>query len=117
MTERAKYLAEGTPQRDPAPITEVLGVVMERASARFGVTLGRVKEGWDDIAGAAWAGTMPVAIRDDVLVVEVPDGSRASVLRFEVDALLKRLERAFGPGVATGVRLRVSRAPETKRMP
>ena len=116
MNERAKYLAEGQPQGDPTPITDVLGTVMERASAQLGSNLMRVREQWDGVAGTVWAGTTPVAIRDGVLVVEVPDGSRASVLRFEVDALLARLEADVGRGVATEVRLRVARPSKTERM-
>lgn len=112
MNERAKYLAEGAPSRDPAPITDVLGVVMENASARYGASLVRLRARWTGLAGATWSGTTPVAIHDGVVLVEVADGARASLLRFETDALLDAIEAEFGEGFARGIRLRVARPPK-----
>lgn len=114
MSGRAKYFSAEPPRREPTPITDVLGVVMEHASVSYGSNLVRLREGWRALAGATWAGTTPVAIRDEMVIVEVPDGARASVLRFEADALLRTIQEEYGPGFARGVRLRVAR-PSTRR--
>lgn len=114
MTGRAKYYRQGPARREPAPITDVLGTVMEQASARYGSRLARLRGSWSTLAGDVWAGTTPVAVKDEVVVVEVPDGGRASLLRFQADALLRAIQEAFGEGFASGIRLRVAR-PEKGR--
>jgi predicted nucleic acid-binding Zn ribbon protein len=109
MSGRAKYYRQGPARREPAPITDVLGTLMEQASARYGSSLVRLRGSWSTLAGEDWADTTPVAVQDDVVVVEVPDGGRASLLRFQADALLRAIQEAFGVGFASGIRLRVTR--------
>lgn len=110
MSGRAKYYSDRPPPREPTPITEVLGAIIESAGGgSFGTGLARLKEDWAAISGETWAGTVPVTIRDGLLIVEVPNGSRASLLRFEADALQARIEAGLGPGLVTGIRLRVAR--------
>jgi hypothetical protein len=109
MSGRAKYYSDRPPRREPTPITELLGLVVEQAGVTFGTGLARLKEGWEAIAGEAWADTRPMMIRDGLLVVEVPNGARASLLRFESDTLRERIHERFGPGFVTGIRLRVAR--------
>ena len=55
-----------------------------------------------------------MTIREGTLVVEVPNGARASLLRFESDALRARIEARFGAGFVSGIQLRVARPPNRR---
>jgi predicted nucleic acid-binding Zn ribbon protein len=70
----------------------------------------RLVEEWATVAGEPWAGrSRPAGLKDGVLVVEVDDGSVATLLKYQERALLERLARHLGPGLATSVRIRVAR--------
>ena len=114
MSGRAKYLPDRPAPRDPTPITELLGGIVEAAAGSSGTRLARLKVSWQAVAGESWVGTEPMTIRGGTLVVEVPNGARASLLRFESDALRDRIEARFGPGFVTGIQLRVAR-PANRR--
>ena len=71
-------------------------------------TLDRLLAEWPSLAGGAWAErSMPVGVRDGELLVEVADGTTASLLRYQVSDLLDRLERGLGARLVDSVRLRV----------
>lgn len=109
MSGRAKYYSDRPPRREPTPITELLGLVVEQAGVTFGSGLARLKEGWKAIGGETWEDTVPMMIRDGLLIIQVPNGARASLLRFEASALQDRIDARFGPGFVKGIRLRVAR--------
>jgi len=74
------------------------------------VDVARLVETWEELAGEQWGSrSRPVGLDEDVLVVEVDDGSIATLLKYQQKTLLDRLERGFGTRVATSVRIRVSR--------
>lgn len=59
---------------------------------------------WDHIAGAPWSTrSSPLYIRGTTLVVEAVSASMIAFLRYDVEALVGRLEERFGPGVVTRV--------------
>lgn len=59
---------------------------------------------WDQIAGAPWAArSTPLYIRGTTLVVEAISASMIAFLRYDVEALIGRLEERFGQGVVTRV--------------
>jgi len=59
--------------------------------------LARLVEEWAELAGEPWASRAePVGLRDGELVVGVGDGTDASLLRYQVEELLNRLERGLG---------------------
>lgn len=70
----------------------------------------RLVEAWEELAGEPWGSrSRPVGLNEGELLVEVDDGSIATLLKYQQKALLERLERRFGTPVATSVRIRVSR--------
>jgi hypothetical protein len=50
-----------------------------------------------------------MGLRNGTLVVEVADGGAASLLRFQLPSLRRRLNRRFGDGTVADVTLRVRR--------
>lgn len=95
--------------REPVPITEILASVLGGLAQGVDVRLGRLVEGWDEIAGPEWRGTEAIGVRDGVLLVEVDRPGRVSLLRFHVPGLVARIEEALGSGLVREVRLRVRR--------
>jgi predicted nucleic acid-binding Zn ribbon protein len=106
---RAKYLSYGK-RREPTEISEVLGTLIERASGRIDVRQGELLERWKDVVPGDWAevGT-PIGIRDRTLLVEVANGTAASLLKYQVQQLIGVISEAFGEELVTSVKLRVSR--------
>ena len=54
------------------------------------------------------AASRPAGLRDGVLVVEVEDGTAASLLKYQEQALLERLEQGLGSRFVQQVRIRLS---------
>ena len=70
----------------------------------------RLMSEWADLAGEPWADwARPLVLRDGELVVEVRDGTAASLLRFRVGELTTRLDGALGAGLVRSVVIRVAR--------
>jgi hypothetical protein len=103
-------MSEQESRRELAPVGDVLDLVLGRfAGTSQGASL-EIFERWDEIAGPAWRRAGPVKIDEKgILVVEVPDGGVATRLRFETDALVAAIEKEVGPGLVSGIRLRVAR--------
>ena len=60
------------------------------------------------MAGEPWAErAAPVGLNRGELVVEVADGTTASLLKYQVNGLLERLEEGLGARLVETVRLRV----------
>jgi hypothetical protein len=69
----------------------------------------RLLDDWAEVAGEPWAGrSVPVGLQRGELLVEVPDGTTASLLKYQVSSLLARLEQALGARLVDSVRLRVA---------
>jgi len=93
---------------------EQVGGFLDRVLRRLGlperVDVTRLVENWEDLAGEPWGSrSRPVGLADGVLVVEVDDGSIATLLKYQQKTLLDRLERRFDTPVASSVQIRVSR--------
>ena len=93
---------------------EHVGDDLEEMLRRFGMpdpaAAERLVDEWPEVAGEPWASrSRPAGLKDGVLVVEVDDGAVATLLKYQERALLERLEKRLGPGLATSVRIRVAR--------
>ena len=64
---------------------------------------------WEGFVPADWALGVPVGVRDGVLLVEVADGTTASVLRFQVTPLLEAISDEFGADLVRSVRVKIAR--------
>ena len=108
---RAKYLASGDDRRRPVEITDLLGPFLEGVGTGAGMDAARMFEVWLEVAGERWeTRARPVGIRSGILLVEVRRGADASLLKFDVPALITRIAARFGPDLVTGVRFRVATA-------
>jgi hypothetical protein len=95
---------------DPAPIRDVLDQVLRRFGVAQPVDVAQLVSEWDEKAGEPWAGrSRPASLEGGELVVEAFDGSSASLLRYQVADLVRRLDEVLGQGLVTSVRVRVAR--------
>jgi len=105
---RAKYLKTGN-KRQPTEISEILGKVIEIAAVGVDVRQADLIERWADLVPGDWVLSTPVGVRDEVLLVEVTNGTAASVLRYQMGPLLRAIADEFGPGLVRSVRVTISR--------
>ena len=71
----------------------------------------RLADEWVEAAGEPFASlSRPASYRAGELVLAVADGAAASLLKFRISDLIRRLEGRFGPGTVTTIRLRVGGA-------
>ncbi|MEN8237759.1 MAG: DUF721 domain-containing protein [Actinomycetota bacterium] len=105
---RAKYLKTGD-KSQPKEISEILGRVIESAAVGIDVRQAELIDRWPDIVPPDWALGTPVGVRDEVLLVEVPDGTTASVLRYQIDPLMRAISDEFGSDLVRSVRVTISR--------
>ncbi|MBM3695125.1 MAG: DUF721 domain-containing protein [Actinobacteria bacterium] len=93
---------------DLQQIGEGLEAVLRRLGLPAPGSADRLVDDWAQLAGEPWAGhAVPVRLHRGELLLEVADGAAASLLRYQVGALLERLEEALGARLADRVRLRV----------
>jgi hypothetical protein len=90
-----------------------IGDGLEGVLRRLGLpspdALDRLVNDWPALAGEPWASrAVPVGLRRGELVVEVADGSTASLLKYQSGALADRLEQALGARLVDVVRIRLS---------
>lgn len=105
---RANYYQPDPPRRDPEEIDDLLGAIVEKAGAGRDLGISSLVASWDDIVSERWKGrSRPIGVREQTLLVEVPDGSAASLLRYESGDLLRRISDRFGPDLVRTVRFRV----------
>ena len=96
--------------RDLEPVAGFLDQVLRKLGMPDPVDLSRLVDEWPDVAGEPWGTrSRPAGLTDGELLVEVEDGSMATLLRYQQAALVERLERRLGGGLVTSVRIRVSR--------
>jgi Dna[CI] antecedent, DciA len=105
---RAKYL-NTNPQREPQEISDVLGAVIEGATVGIDVRHAEIVARWGAFAPGDWSSATPIGVRDQVLLVEVSDGSVASLLRYQTTQLLSAISEDCGEGLVRSVRIRISR--------
>jgi hypothetical protein len=105
---RAKYLKTGQ-KSQPQEISEILGKVIESAAVGVDVRQAELIGRWTDLVPPDWTLATPVGVRDEVLLVEVHDGATASVLRYQVDPLLRAIFDEFGSGLVRSVRVTIAR--------
>ena len=99
---------------DPEPIRSLLDQVLSRMGVARPVDVAQLVADWDETAGEPWAGrSRPASLEGGELVVEATDGAAASLLRYQVNGLVKRLDESLGQGLVTSVRVRV--APPGRR--
>jgi hypothetical protein len=114
--KRAKYLSHDD-RSDPQEISDLLGRVIEQASVPVDIRQGELVAAWADVAPGEWTLGTPVGVRDGTLLVTVPDGATASLLRYQIEPLLAAVEQHYGPGLVASVKVRVARdrSPEIPR--
>jgi predicted nucleic acid-binding Zn ribbon protein len=89
-------------------IGDRLEAVLRRLGMPAPLDLARLVEEWGALAGEPWASrAIPVGLRDGELVVEVGHGTDATLLKYQVGALLERLEKGLGTRLVQAVRIRV----------
>ncbi len=105
---RANYYQPGPPRRDPEEIDDLLGAIVEQAGASRDLGISALVASWDDIVSERWQGrSRPIGVREQILLVEVPDGTAASLLRYDSADLLRRISDHCGPDLVRSVRFRV----------
>ena len=92
-----------------------IGTGLERLLRDMGMPrlmdIARLAEEWPEASGEPFASlSRPASYRGGELVLEVEDGAAASLLKYRIGDLVKRLAERFGPGTVTAVRLSVARA-------
>lgn len=105
----AKYLRNDD-RRQPEEISSVLGSIIENTSVDVDVRHGDLVDAWSEFAPGDWHLGTPVGVRDRTLLVTVPDGATASLLRYQTGPLLTAVTDRYGRGLVASVRLRVSQA-------
>ena len=89
-------------------IGDDLEAVLRRLGLPAPGVLDRLVREWAQVAGEPWATrAAPVGLNRGELVVEVADGTTASLLRYQVGGLLDRLAEGLGARLVETVRLRV----------
>ena len=113
---RAKYWNPGDRRRDPEEISDLIGGVLEQVSVDADVRHGDIIDRWDRFAPGDWRNAKPVGVREGRLLVVVPDGATASLLRYQIGPLLSAIEDHIGAGIVRDVKLSVE-SPRTGRNP
>lgn len=68
--------------------------------------LQELRNRWEELAGDRWGSdTAPIVVRHGELLVEAVDHRIVRRLRYDTDRLMERLERRFGRGFVTSVRV------------
>jgi hypothetical protein len=92
------------------PMQDAIGAILQRLGVTEPKNINRLLDDWAEVAGPPWdRKAVPVGLRHRELVVEVADGATATILRYQVGDLLKRLDGELGEGVVDTVRIRVGR--------
>lgn len=94
--------------REVVPVGDLLDDVLAKLGGASRFSLLEIMEHWEDIVGSRWkSATRPVKVAGQTLIVEVIDGAAASLLRFELPHLKRRLSELVSETGALEVRLRV----------
>jgi hypothetical protein len=105
---RANYYSSGPKRVEPKKIDDLLGSIIEKAGTSADLGVSRLVSSWDEVVADRWKGrSRPIGVRDQTLLVEVPDGADASLLRYDTADLMRRISSRFGPDLVKAVRFRV----------
>ncbi len=106
---RANYYSEESGRTEPEPIDDLLGAIIAGAGAGADPGIARLVASWSEIVSERWRGcSEPIGVKNHVLLVEVPTGADASILRYDTADLLRRISARFGPDLVRAVRFRVA---------
>lgn len=99
----------GVPERgDLEGVGEALDGVLGRFAGSSGAALQEINAIWDSVTGPEWSTARPARLDGDTLIVEVPDGTVASRLRFDSPRVVAALRSVAG-GRVKRARFRVAR--------
>jgi len=92
---------------------ERIGDGLEAVLRRLGLpavdVLQRLVSDWAELTGEPWASrARPAGLQRGELLVEVADGTSASLLRYQTEELLRRLEEGLGARLVDTVRIRLA---------
>lgn len=105
---RANYYSDKPSRPDPKPIDDLLGTIVEKAGASPDLGVARLVSSWEDVVSDRWRGrSRPIGVRDQTLLVEVPEGADASILRYDSADLLRRISQRFGPDLVKAIKFRI----------
>jgi predicted nucleic acid-binding Zn ribbon protein len=97
-------------RREPAPVGDLIDLVLSRVAAANVAPIVRLRRQWDDVAGEWSVRCRPVAIRDGVLTVEVANGMDASLLKYATPQLLAAAAECLGDElVLSAISIRIQR--------
>jgi len=89
-------------------IGDDLAAVLRRLGLPAVDAMQRLVDDWAELAGEPWASrSRPAGLQRGELIVEVADGTSASLLRYQAGDLLRRLEEGLGARLVDTVRIRV----------
>jgi predicted nucleic acid-binding Zn ribbon protein len=93
---------------------EPVGGFLDRVLEGFGMPgstdLESLVDRWPELVGERWATRCrPAGLKAGELLVEVDDGSVATLLKYRRGELLEALEEGLGGRIVTSVRIRVAR--------
>lgn len=112
---RAKYMGQDPP-KEPAEISDLLSSIIEKAAVGIDVRQGQLVSDWDAFAPGDWAAFgRPVGVRDLTLLVEVDDGTAASLLKYQTGDLTAAIAERFGSDLVSSVRVKVARRTTPNR--
>jgi predicted nucleic acid-binding Zn ribbon protein len=95
---------------DPQPIDELLDELLQALGVARPVDVAQLVENWAELAGEPWGErSRPVLLRNGELVVEVADGTAATLLKYRQSDLVERLGAKLGRGLVNTVRVRITR--------
>lgn len=103
---RAKYLNTKN-TNEPLEISDVLGKVIESAAVGVDIRQADMIGRWESFVPRDWCSGTPVGVRNRVLLVEVSDGTTASLLRYQMAALVGAISEAFGDDLVKSVRIKI----------
>lgn len=93
---------------DPQPIDELLDDLLESLGVARPLEVAQLVERWGELAGEPWgARSRPALLKDGQLVVDVDDGTAATLLKYRQADLIERLGERLGRGLVTTVRVRI----------
>ncbi len=93
---------------DLTPVGDGLDGLLRSMGMPAALDVPTLVDEWAEIAGEPFASlSRPAAFGSGELILEVPDGSVASLLKYRLGDLVERLSRRFGEGRVTSVRIRV----------
>lgn len=96
--------------RDLEPIGGDLEALLTRLGMPPTLDVSRLVDEWDELAGEPFSTmAIPAGFDDGELLLEVADGSAASLMKYRAGALLDRLRESLGDGIVDRIRIRVGK--------